>query len=94
MIGGVKPNYESSFLYRGFNFDVHRPVTPNRQKLSTGWQISLDGVPIQLMNLEPKLKAVSQFKHLALEYCPDDAEFKDVVDRTITANRREWNLLS
>lgn len=92
MIGRVKPNYSSSFEYRGYMVDVHRPVTAEYEKLDVGWQFSLKGVPLCSVPLEPKLKAINHFRQTLDKFAPNDTDLAGMINRTLSDNRAVWNL--
>lgn len=90
-IGNVKPNYVSRFDMYDRTWHIHRPVNEKGFKISEGWQLSLEGIPMALIDKDTKAKAMTYVKK-SLKELYNMGILEDEIDITMRANRESYNL--
>ena len=78
-VGGKKTLYTSSFEYRTFTFMI--------QRHEKGWQISQDGVRLQVLDFPLKPKAIKHFTTELTRLVPDDARLRNLIEECKRENR-------
>lgn len=79
------------FEWRGYRLAIHKPVTAKGYRATRGWQVSLDGVPIQHLKGADRQGAIDEFVRLTADKI-EQADTKILMAECISTQKAEWKL--
>lgn len=92
-IGKLVAEEVATFTYRGYDLHIHRPITVNGNKGTAGWQISLDGVPIQDMKKRALTRDEAMQAFITeVDKAITEDEMKLLMAQCIATQKAKWKL--